>query len=169
MTWFAAAIVAAALAWAMRSTGRAPCWQRSADSRSTYSRIRDGTGITRRRRSTFRCRRQFHHRADPRSRAGNGRPAGSVRGAGAPGVKTCDITMNSTESVIYPGIARDAGTFGTVDPADPVKLVVTTSHPAPYTRRVAVLYRSSTCPAQSRRSSSGQMGPTRSCLPRSTI
>lgn len=50
----------------------------------------------------------------------------------------CDITMSSTDSRIYPGIARDAGTFGTVDPGDPARLVVTTSHPAPYTRRVAV-------------------------------
>jgi enterochelin esterase family protein len=33
---------------------------------------------------------------------------------------------------------RDQGTFGTVDPADPAKLIVTTSHPALYTRRVAV-------------------------------
>jgi len=48
------------------------------------------------------------------------------------------FTMNSTDSKIYPGIARDAGTFGTADPTDPAKLVVTTSHPAPYTRRVAV-------------------------------
>ena len=48
------------------------------------------------------------------------------------------FTMNSADSKIYPGIARDAGTFGSVDPADPAKLVVTTSHPAPYTRRVAV-------------------------------
>jgi iron(III)-enterobactin esterase len=48
------------------------------------------------------------------------------------------LTMNSADSKIYPGIARDAGTFGTVDPNDPAKLVVTTSHPAPYTRRVAV-------------------------------
>ena len=46
--------------------------------------------------------------------------------------------MNSSDSKIYPGIARDANTFGTVDPADPAKLVVTTSHPAPYTRKVAV-------------------------------
>jgi enterochelin esterase-like enzyme len=51
---------------------------------------------------------------------------------------TCDITMSSADSKIYPGIARDAGTFGTVDPSDPARLVVTTSHPAPYTRRVAV-------------------------------
>jgi enterochelin esterase-like enzyme len=46
--------------------------------------------------------------------------------------------MSSADSKIYPGIARDAGTFGTPDPADPAKLIVTTSHPAPYTRRVAV-------------------------------
>ena len=49
-----------------------------------------------------------------------------------------EFTMNSSDSKIYPGIARDAGTFGTPDPADPAKLVVTTSHPAAYTRKVAV-------------------------------
>jgi hypothetical protein len=49
-----------------------------------------------------------------------------------------NFTMNSSDSKIYPGIARDAGTFGTPDPNDPAKLVVTTSHPAPYTRNVAV-------------------------------
>jgi enterochelin esterase-like enzyme len=48
------------------------------------------------------------------------------------------FTMKSEDSKIYPGIARDAGTFGTPDPNDPTKLVVTTSHPAPYTRRVGV-------------------------------
>ncbi len=48
------------------------------------------------------------------------------------------FTLSSSDSTIYPGIAREPGTFGTVDPTDPVKLVVTTSHPAPYTRRVAV-------------------------------
>jgi enterochelin esterase-like enzyme len=46
--------------------------------------------------------------------------------------------MNSAASGIYPGIAREANTFGTPDPTDPGKLLVTTSHPAPYTRRVAV-------------------------------
>ena len=46
--------------------------------------------------------------------------------------------MSSADSKIYPGIARDLGTFGTPDPADPAKLVVSTSHPAPYTRRVEV-------------------------------
>ncbi len=48
------------------------------------------------------------------------------------------FTMNSGDSKFYPGIAREKNTFGTLDPADPAKLVVTTSHPAPYTRRIAV-------------------------------
>src|SRR3954471_15170519 len=63
----------------------------------------------------------------------------------APEVATRDLdgtvytfTMSSADSRIYPGIARDAGTFGTPDPNDPAKLIVTTSHPFPYTRRVAV-------------------------------
>jgi iron(III)-enterobactin esterase len=49
-----------------------------------------------------------------------------------------EFTMSSADSKYYPGIARDKGTFGTADPNDPAKLVVTTSHPAPYTRKVAV-------------------------------
>ena len=49
-----------------------------------------------------------------------------------------NFEMPSSDSKIYPGIARDVGTFGTPDPNDPAKLVVTTSHPAPYTRKVAV-------------------------------
>ncbi len=48
------------------------------------------------------------------------------------------FTMKSTESKFYPGIARDAGTFGTPDPADPAKMIVTTSHEAPYSRNVSV-------------------------------
>jgi enterochelin esterase family protein len=52
--------------------------------------------------------------------------------------KVFNFTMSSADSKIYPGIARDAGTFGTPDPNDPAKMVVTTSHPAPYTRKVAV-------------------------------
>lgn len=48
------------------------------------------------------------------------------------------LTMKSEDSKLYPGIARDQGTFGTADPNDPAKLVVTTSHPAPYTRKVEV-------------------------------
>jgi enterochelin esterase family protein len=49
-----------------------------------------------------------------------------------------EFTMNSADSKFYPGIARDADTFGTPDPKDPAKLIVATSHPAPYTRKVAV-------------------------------
>lgn len=49
-----------------------------------------------------------------------------------------ELVFASSESKIYPGIARDPGPLGTVDPSDPAKLVVTTSHPAPYTRKVAV-------------------------------
>ena len=48
------------------------------------------------------------------------------------------FTMDSRDSKIYPGIAREPKTFGTPDPSDPAKLIVTTSHPAPYTRQVTV-------------------------------
>src|SRR5206468_11592045 len=57
---------------------------------------------------------------------------------GVPQGTVSTFTMSSTDSKIYPGIARESGTFGTVDPTDAARLVVTTSHPAPYTRRVAV-------------------------------
>jgi len=49
-----------------------------------------------------------------------------------------EFTMSSADSKIYPGIAHDGGTFGTPDPSDPANLIVATSHPAPYTRRVSV-------------------------------
>jgi iron(III)-enterobactin esterase len=57
---------------------------------------------------------------------------------GVPQGTVFNLTMESTDSKIYPGIAREPNTFGQPDPNDPAKLVVTTSHPAPYTRRVAV-------------------------------
>jgi enterochelin esterase-like enzyme len=57
---------------------------------------------------------------------------------GVPRGTVIEFTMKSTDSKIYPGIARDAGTFGTADPTDPAKMIVTTSHPAPYTRQVGV-------------------------------
>ena len=57
---------------------------------------------------------------------------------GVPQGEIFTLTMESANSKIYPGIAREANTFGTPDPADPAKLIVTTSHPAPYTRRVTV-------------------------------
>ena len=49
-----------------------------------------------------------------------------------------NFTMESKDSTFYPGIAREPGTFGTLDPKNPASLIVTTSHPAPYTRKVAV-------------------------------
>lgn len=49
-----------------------------------------------------------------------------------------EFTMNSTDSKIYPGIEREPNTFGTSDTRDPAKLIVTTSHRASYTRKVAV-------------------------------
>jgi len=48
------------------------------------------------------------------------------------------FTMSSADSKLYPGIARTPGTFGTPDPTNPASLIVTTSHPAPYTRHVTV-------------------------------
>jgi iron(III)-enterobactin esterase len=57
---------------------------------------------------------------------------------GVPQGTVSTFTMSSADSKIYPGVAREPGTFGTVDPTDAARLVVTTSHPAPYTRRVAV-------------------------------
>src|SRR5215469_16400622 len=49
-----------------------------------------------------------------------------------------EFNMESADSNIYQGIARAPGTLGTPDPDDPAKLTVTTSHPAPYTRKVSV-------------------------------
>jgi enterochelin esterase family protein len=68
------------------------------------------------------------HNPAPESSAQEGVPQGTIH----------NLTMSSADSRIYPGVAREPGTFGTPDPMDPAKLVVTTSHPAPYTRRVAV-------------------------------
>jgi enterochelin esterase family protein len=68
------------------------------------------------------------HNPSPEMNVQEGVPQGTV----------FNFTMKSADSKIYPGIAREANTFGTMDPTDPGKLVVTTSHPAPYTRRVAV-------------------------------
>jgi enterochelin esterase-like enzyme len=68
------------------------------------------------------------HPVTPEMTAQNRVPHGTV----------IEFTMNSSDSKIYPGIARDANTFGTADAADPAKLVVTTSRAAPYRRKVAV-------------------------------
>jgi iron(III)-enterobactin esterase len=57
---------------------------------------------------------------------------------GVPKGQVFDLVMKSTDSKMYPGVARDPGTFGKPDPANPAKLDLTTSHPAPYTRKLAV-------------------------------
>ncbi|MFP5205245.1 MAG: alpha/beta hydrolase [Acidobacteriota bacterium] len=62
--------------------------------------------------------------ADPRSVLKHGR--------------VVEFVMTSAESKMYPGIARSPGTFGTPDPNNPARMIVTTSHPAPWTRRVGV-------------------------------
>jgi iron(III)-enterobactin esterase len=67
------------------------------------------------------------HNPAPEMTVQDGVPQGSV----------FEFTMESTDSKIYPGIAREANTFARPDPDDPTKLIVS-SHPAPYTRKLAV-------------------------------
>jgi iron(III)-enterobactin esterase len=67
------------------------------------------------------------HNAAPEMAAIEGVPKGDV----------FEFTMESKDSKIYTGIAREPNTFAVQDPADPNKVVVN-SYPAPYTRRVAV-------------------------------
>ena len=62
----------------------------------------------------------------------------SIAQANVPQGTIYRFTIDSKDSKIYPGIAREPNTFGTADPENPAKLIVTTSHPAPYTRQVAV-------------------------------
>ncbi len=78
---------------------------------------------------------------------------------GVPQGTIFNLTMNSADSRIYPGIARDPGTFGTPDPNDPAKLIVTTSHPAPYTRKVAVYVPKQYVPGTAAPFSGGADGP----------
>ena len=56
---------------------------------------------------------------------------------GVPQGTVYNFTMESTDSKMYPGIAREPGTSARPDPNQPGKLLIS-SHPAPYTRRVAV-------------------------------
>ena len=91
------------------------------------------------------------HNAAPESLPHEGVPQGAVY----------EFTMNSAESKIYPGIARDPGTFGTPDPANAARLMVTTSHPAPYTRKVAVYIPAQYVPGSSAPFIVGADGPDR--------
>ena len=67
------------------------------------------------------------HNAAPEMAANEGVSKGDV----------FEFTMESKDSKIYTGIAREPNTFAVPDPADPNKVIVN-SYPAPYTRRVAV-------------------------------
>jgi enterochelin esterase family protein len=67
------------------------------------------------------------HNPAPEMTAQDGVPQGTVY----------TFSMDSADSRIYPGIAREPNTFARPDPTDPGKLIVS-SHPAPYTRQVAV-------------------------------
>jgi enterochelin esterase-like enzyme len=62
----------------------------------------------------------------------------SVVHEGVPQGTVTQFTMNAADSRIFPGIAREPGTFGEPDLNNPAKMVVTTSHPAKYTRTVTV-------------------------------
>jgi iron(III)-enterobactin esterase len=68
------------------------------------------------------------HKPAPEMTANDNVPKGTIY----------DFTMESKDSKIYPGIMREQGTFGTPDPKNAAKLDVTTSHAAPYTRKLAV-------------------------------
>ena len=68
------------------------------------------------------------HDPAPETEEQEGVPRGAVH----------EFVLESTDSWIYPGIARDDGTFGTPDPDNAARLIVTTSHPEPYSRKIAV-------------------------------
>jgi enterochelin esterase-like enzyme len=88
-------------------------------------------------------------------------PAPETAVEGTPNGTVVEFIMSSADSKYYPGIARDPGTFGTPDPADPAKLIVTTSHPAPYTRKVAVYVPKSYVPGTEAPFIVGADGPDR--------
>jgi iron(III)-enterobactin esterase len=67
------------------------------------------------------------HNAAPAMAANEGVPNGDV----------FEFTMESKDSKIYTGIAREPDTFAVPDPVHPNRVIVN-SYPAPYSRRVAV-------------------------------
>ena len=67
------------------------------------------------------------HNVAPEMAANEGVPKGDV----------FEFSMESKDSKLYPGIAREPNTFAVADPADPNKVIVN-SFPAAYSRRVAV-------------------------------
>jgi iron(III)-enterobactin esterase len=114
------------------ASGRRPRSPDSAHTRSPHFWLCRGQGVARRHQCSDECRWKLYHW--PHSHPGPGDDC--ARRCAARMVY--EFSINSADSKIYPGIAREANTFGTVDPTDLGKLKVTTSHPAPYTRRVTV-------------------------------
>lgn len=61
---------------------------------------------------------------------------------GVPQGRVEEFTLTSEGDPYYPGIARDpdvpSSTAGTPDPHNPARLIVTTSHPHPWSRTIAV-------------------------------
>jgi enterochelin esterase-like enzyme len=91
------------------------------------------------------------HNPAPESNVQQGVPQGAV----------IEFTMSSADSKIYPGIAREPGTFGTPDPTNTAKLLVPTSHPAPWTRHVTVYVPSQYVPGTAAPFIVGADGPDR--------
>ena len=80
---------------------------------------------------------------------------------GVPQGEIFNFTMESADSKFYPGIARDPNTSARPDPATPAKCVIT-SHPAPYTRKVAVYVPKQYVPGTAAPFIVGADGPDRS-------
>ena len=78
---------------------------------------------------------------------------------GVPQGDVYNFTMESTDSKIYPGIAREPNTFARTDPADPTGCS-SPATPRPTRATSLCTSRSNMSPARPRRSSSGRMDRT---------
>ena len=105
----------------------------AAHPRSPHARLCHGQRVTRRRNRARQCRRKLHPRPYPQPRAGNGRA-----GRRAAGRRSSPSPWNRPTARSIPASRASRIPLARPDPTDPAKLIVTTSHPAPYTRRVAV-------------------------------
>ena len=134
-----------------------------ADPRSEHARLCHGEGIAGRRRPLGEGRRKLHPRSDAQSRAGDDRAG---RRAAGNGLQLHDGIDRQQDLSRHRARARTPS--ARPDPADPAKLVVTTSHPLPTRARWRSMSPSNTSPARPRRSSSARMDPTGRCSRRST-
>jgi len=89
--------------------------------------------------------------------------------AGVPQGTVIEFTMSSADSKIYPGIAREAGTFGMPDPKNPARLLVNDEPPGSvYAGRWRCMFRNNMSPARRRRLSWARMGRIGCCFGCST-